>query len=451
MNHIHLIGIGGISMSAIAELLLHQGVKISGSDIENSNIIEKLKSHGAEVFIGHSTSNIKNPDLVVYTAAVHEDNPERVEASRLNIPQIDRAEILGSIMSRYDTPVAISGSHGKTTTTSMLSIFLENSGFDPTILVGGELDEIGGNVKIGKSQYFITEACEYVESFLKFKPFIGVILNIDVDHLDYFQDLEHIKSSFKKFASLMPSNGFLIACGDDSNTMDITEDLACNVVTFGIENSCDYKAENIIFNKLGYPSFEVFHSGAKLGDFELKVRGIHNVYNTLASIAIAHILGMSNNQLVDSAKLYKGIHRRFEFKGNVKGAEIYDDYAHHPVEIKATLSAAKKFAKGDIWCIFQPHTYTRTRSLLEDFSTSFDLADHLIMADIYAAREIDDGTIHSKNIIELTKHNIDSLYIQDFDEIAEYLYNSIKPKDIVITMGAGDIFKVADLLISEDS
>ncbi|MBN4067542.1 MAG: UDP-N-acetylmuramate--L-alanine ligase [Alkaliphilus sp.] len=451
MNHIHLIGIGGISMSAIAELLLHQGVKISGSDIENTSIIEKLKSHGAEVFIGHSASNIKKPDLVVYTAAVHEDNPERMEASRLNIPQIDRAEILGNIMSKYDTPIAISGSHGKTTTTSMLSIFLENSGFDPTILVGGELDEIGGNVKIGKSQYFITEACEYVESFLKFKPFVGVILNIDVDHLDYFQDLKHIKNSFKKFASLIPNNGFLIACGDDSNTMDVTGDLACNLVTFGIDNNCDYKAENVTFNKLGYPSFEVFHSGAKLGNFELNVRGQHNIYNTLASIATAHVLGMSSSQLVDSAKMYKGIHRRFEFKGKVQGVEVYDDYAHHPAEIKATLSAAKKFVKGDIWCIFQPHTYTRTRSLLEDFSTSFDLADHLIMADIYAAREIDDGTIHSKNIVELTKIRTDSLYIQDFDEIVEYIYNNIKPNDIVITMGAGDIFKVADLLISRYS
>ncbi|MGV8146038.1 MAG: UDP-N-acetylmuramate--L-alanine ligase [Alkaliphilus sp.] len=451
MNHIHLIGIGGISMSAIAELLLHKGVRISGSDIENSGIIEKLRAHGAEVFIGHSTSNIDSPDLVVYTAAVHKDNPERVEAKRLGIPQIDRAEILGNIMAEYDTPIAIAGSHGKTTTTSMLSIFLEHSGFDPTILVGGELDEIGGNVKIGKSQYFITEACEYVESFLKFNPVIAVVLNIDVDHLDYFQDLEHIKNSFKKFALLIPNDGFLIACGDDSNTMDITEGLDCNVVSFGIDNNCDYKAENITFNKLGYPSFEVLHSGIKLGDFELNVRGIHNVYNTLASIATAHILGIPNSKLVDVSELYKGIHRRFEFKGNIKGAKIYDDYAHHPVEIKATLSAAKKFAKGDIWCIFQPHTYTRTRSLLKDFSTSFDLADHLIMADIYAAREIDDGTIHSKNIVELTKNNIDSLYIQDFDEIVEYIYNNIKANDIVITMGAGDIFKVADALISRYS
>ncbi|MCD5415113.1 MAG: UDP-N-acetylmuramate--L-alanine ligase [Clostridiales bacterium] len=447
MKHIHFIGIGGIGMSAIAEILLDQGKKISGSDIEGSAIIDKLKTHGAEIFIGHSPTNIKHPDLVVYSAAIHKNNPERIEAERMNIPQIDRAEMLGNIIKEYKTPIAIAGSHGKTTTTSMLSTLLLHSNFDPTILVGGVLKEIGGNIKLGKSKYFITEACEYYESFLKFNPFIGVILNIDLDHLDYFNNLAHIKESFKKFASLIPSNGHLVACGDDPNTLDVIKDLPCKVVTYGINNNCDYIAKSISHNRHGYPSFEITLSGIKLGDFQLRVFGKHNVYNALAAISTAHILGVPSSELIDNIKLYDGIDRRFELKGKVNGAKIYDDYAHHPAEIRATLEAAKKIAQGNIWCVFQPHTYTRTKALLYDFASSFGLANRLIVTNIYAAREVDEGDIHSKDIIDLIKSDTYSHYIKDFDKIVDYLYNNIKPNDLVITMGAGDVFKVADKLV----
>ncbi|MBM7614772.1 UDP-N-acetylmuramate--L-alanine ligase [Alkaliphilus hydrothermalis] len=448
LRHIHLIGIGGISMSAIAEVLLKHGYRISGSDMKDSRILDKLRQHGAEVFIGHHEENVKNPDLVVYSAAIKENNSERQEAKKQGIPQIDRAEMLGLIMKKYDKAIAVAGSHGKTTTTSLLSLILEYARLDPTILVGGELEEIGGNIKIGESQHFITEACEYVESFLKFNPFIGIILNIDEDHLDYYKDIHHIKAAFRRFAELIPQEGFLVACKDDANVRDIYHDLNCQVITYGIKEDADVIAKNIEFNTNGFPSFEVQFKGENIGHFQLSIPGLHNVNNSLASIATAHILGISPTEIAQHIKVYKGIHRRFELLGEVKGAKIVDDYAHHPVEIRATLEAVQKYPHREIWCVFQPHTYTRTFALLHDFAQSFQQADHVIITDIYAAREVDEGKIHSSQLAELIKNHKDVRYMRDFEEIADFLYDNIQPQDLVLTMGAGDVNRIGDLLIN---
>jgi len=449
-EHIHLIGIGGISMSAIAEVLLKHGYRVSGSDMNDSKILSKLRNHGAEIFIGHHKDNIQNPDLVVYTAAVKEDNPERITAVELNIPIIDRAEMLGIIMKNYNKAIAVAGSHGKTTTTSLISVIMEYANLDPTILVGGELDEIDGNIKIGESEHFITEACEYVESFLKFFPFIGVIVNIDEDHLDYFKDINHIKEAFRKFANLIPKEGFLIANADDENVVEILHNINCNIITYGIKNNSTFVAKDIVFTKEGYPTFNVEFNGNDIGTFELNIPGKHNIYNALASIATSYILGVEPSEIGKHIKRFKGIHRRFDILGEAKGCKIVDDYAHHPAEIKATLEAAKNYPHRKIWCVFQPHTFSRTKALLNDFVSSFGDADHVIITDIYAARELDNGEINSEilaNMIKESSPNRDISYMKDFEEIAKYIYDNLEPGDLVLTMGAGDVYRIGDIIL----
>lgn len=450
IKHIHLIGIGGISMSAIAEILLTHGYKITGSDLSDSNLVHKLRSKGAEIFIGHSTNNVKTPDLIVYSAAIKENNPERIEGKKQGVPEIDRAEMLGQIMKKYNKSIAVSGSHGKTTTTSLISLLMEYSGLDPTILVGGELDEIGGNIKIGESQHFITEACEYVESFLKFNPFLAIILNIDEDHLDYFENLAHIKRSFEKFALGIPESGFLVANWDDENVKDICKNLKCNLLTYSINNAGDFKAKDITFSKEGLPSFYVEYLNETYGPFKLSIPGKHNVYNALAAISTLTALGVEINTLLEHVFKYKGIHRRFDMLGEVKAAKIIDDYAHHPAEIKATLEAATNYPHNRIWCVFQPHTYTRTKTLLDDFSKSFTLADQVIITDIYAAREQDMGEVTSLDLVNKINDFSKVHYISGFDNITEYIYDKLEPNDIVLTMGAGDIYKVGQMLVDKN-
>lgn len=449
IHHIHLIGIGGISMSAIGEILLRHGYHVTGSDIKESKMIDKLRAHGAQIYIPHHRDNVQGADLVVYTAAIKEDNCERRAATDLGIPQIDRAHMLGLIMKKYPRAIAVAGSHGKTTTTSLLSLIMENAHLDPTIMVGGELDEIGGNIKIGNSEHFITEACEYVESFLKFNPYLGIILNIDEDHLDYYRDIEHIKSAFHRFAQLIPKEGYLVANGDDVHVQEILHDLDCQIITYGIKGDWDFVAKDITFNDNGFPSFQVYHQGTHLGKFQLSIPGIHNIYNSLASIAAATLLGISPEEIIDYIKIYKGIHRRFDLLGEFNGVKVVDDYAHHPAEIRATLEAAQKYPHGEIWCVFQPHTFTRTIALLEDFSRSFKDADHVIITDIYAAREKDEGRIHSKRLAELIKDHPDVQYMKDFEEIVNHLYQNAKSTDLVLTMGAGDVYRIGEQLLEK--
>ncbi|SHH43002.1 UDP-N-acetylmuramate--L-alanine ligase [Caloranaerobacter azorensis DSM 13643] len=447
-KHVHFIGIGGISMSGLAEILLNAGYIVSGSDIKNSDIIESLKKKGAAIYIGHNKNNINGADLIVYTSAISKDNPEYTEAIKRNIVTVDRATFLGQLMRMYKSSIAVSGTHGKTTTTAMMSVILEHANLEPTILLGGVLDSIGGNVKIGKENIFLTEACEYKGNFLKFNPNISIILNIEEDHLDYFKDIEHIVETFANFAALLPRNGLLVINNDDINTPKIINKVNCNIVTFGIKNKSNYKADDISFTSNGFPNFRLIINDSKEYRINLKVIGIHNVYNALAAIATAHYLNIPINTIIEAIENYTGTHRRFEIKGSINGIKIIDDYAHHPTEIKATLNAAKKLPHNKIWCVFQPHTYTRTKALLDEFSESFYDADNVIIADIYAAREKDTGLIHSKDLADLLiNKGIKSLYIDNFKDIVNYLLKQANEGDIILTVGAGDIYKVAEMLL----
>ncbi|MCR8746016.1 UDP-N-acetylmuramate--L-alanine ligase [Romboutsia lituseburensis] len=449
--NIHFIGIGGISMSALAEICLNKGYKVSGSDANESYLLDKLRSQGANIFLGHKKEHISdNVDMVVYTAAVHDDNEELVAAKEKNKLTMNRAAFLGQIMREYKNSIAVSGTHGKTSTTSMLSTIFQYADLDPTILVGGNLSTIGGNVKIGNSDHFITEACEYVDSFLNFNPKISIVLNIEEDHLDYFSGLDEIKASFNKFGKLLPKDGHFIINGDDENTDDILHDVKASIVKYGRNTNNDAVIKNIDFNENGYGIFELEFKGENLGVFELSVPGLHNIYNATAAILTAYVSSIDLELIRDNIKSYSGVGRRFEVKGNYNDALVVDDYAHHPTELKATLSAAKKMKKANLWCIFQPHTYTRTKSLLNEFSEAFYSADKVIITDIYAARENDPGDIHSKDLVEkLYQNHVDVCYISKFEDIVDYLRDNIKPNDLVITAGAGPIYKVAEDLVSK--
>ncbi|HHV97118.1 MAG TPA: UDP-N-acetylmuramate--L-alanine ligase [Clostridiaceae bacterium] len=452
IKKIHFIGIGGISMSGLAEILFDLGYIVSGSDENKSSITDKLQSKGIDVFIGHNPQNIKNPDLVVYTAAVKDDNPELEKARALGIKTIDRATLLGEIMKKYPYSIGVSGTHGKTTTTSMISLIMLEAGLDPTIHIGGELDYICGTTKTGNSDYFVTEACEYKDSFLKFYPYIAVILNIDLDHVDYFKDIEQIMDSFVNYASHVKEGGCVIACGDDGNVLSILDRISAPVIIYGLNNkNCTWSAKDISFDASGYSSFTVLKDGREMETIKLYVPGIHNVYNSLAAIATCYRLGCSMAAIKKGLNKFTGTHRRFEEKGIFKGVKIIDDYAHHPSEIKATLKAAKSRGFSKIWCIFQPHTYTRTKSFLKDFASSFNDADTVIVTDIYAAREKDTGEIHSRILAEeINCVSGNAIYMSDFQSIANYIKDNVSTGDVVITMGAGDVYKVGDILLKEN-
>ena len=439
-------------MSGLAHIVLDRGLKVSGSDIQNSLIIEGLIKKGAVINIPHDKKNISHVDLVVYTSAVRKDNPEMVEAKMRNIPIMDRATFLGKIMKEHKYAIAVAGCHGKTTSTSMVSLVLKNANYDPTILLGGELDAIGGNVRIGKSPYFVTEACEYMENFLRFYPFIGVILNIGEDHLDYFKDINSIRKAFLKFAQLIPPEGFLILSSEDNYAMEIMEHVNCNIVTFGIDKNSTYMAKNIKYNNLGYPSFEVYKNKKNIGLFNLRIPGRHNILNALSTIAVCDSLSVSTDIINYSLLNFKGTHRRFEFKGSSNDITIIDDYAHHPTEIKVTLEAARKIPHKRIFCIFQPHTYTRTKLLLKEFAQSFTNADKIIITDIYAAREKDSGIVNSEdltNAINKSNKNENAFYIKKFNEIAEYIAKKAGPGDLILTVGAGSITELGPIILNK--
>jgi len=449
IQKVHFIGIGGISMSGLAEILKSRGYTVTGSDMKTSAIINKLEHMGIKTITGHSGENIAGADLVVYTAAIKEDNPELMTARLLGIPTMDRATLLGLIMKGYPGSIAISGTHGKTTTTSMISMILLEAGLNPTIHIGGELDAIGGTTHIGSNDYFVAEACEYYESFLKFFPHTAVILNIEFDHADFFKDLNHVTETFRKFVKLVPSDGYLIACADDDNTARILESASCRVVTFGMNaDRADWAAGNITFDEMGCASYTLIYKGCEVSSITLMVPGIHNVGNSLAAIATCRIAGCGYNVVKQALAKFGGTHRRFELKGTYDGIKVIDDYAHHPSEVKATLRAAKNCEQTRIWCVFQPHTYTRTKFLMDEFATAFEDADEILLADIYAAREIDKGEVNSEMLadkIQLTGKKVK--YFKSFDTITQHLKINAKPGDLIITMGAGDIYKVGEMYL----
>ncbi|MEE1013585.1 MAG: UDP-N-acetylmuramate--L-alanine ligase [Clostridia bacterium] len=440
-SHVHMIGIGGISMSALAHMLMDFGYRISGSDAKASNLTEDLAAAGAVIKIGQCAENIDHPDLVCYTAAISPENPELVQARALGVPVIERAELLGALMELYEYPIAIAGTHGKTTTTSMMSLVLLAADTDPTILVGGELPQIGGNFRLGEKKYLPFEACEYVESFLHFRPFLSIITNVEEDHLDYFSDISHIISSFRKFASLTSPHGCIIVCSDDKHVCEVVQNVEKKVISYGIKNiHADYTAKDIVVDAKGCASFTVLHQGKPLVDLTLSVAGEHNILNALAVTAAAEFLGLPMEAVQQGLKEFSGTKRRFEHIGKVNGCDIVDDYAHHPTEICATLTAAKSMDYNRIWTVFQPHTYSRTKSLLEDFAKVLPLSDRVLIADVYPAREKYDGTIHS---CDLAAKIPGAVYMSDMNAIARYLKANVAPGDLLITMGAGDVNKIA--------
>ena len=444
---VHFIGIGGISMSGLAFICLNLGYKVSGSDSASSYMTDKLTANGANIFIGHSASNIDNSyDLVVYTAAIRADNEELLAAQSNNIKTIDRAHFLGDLMKKYDNSIAISGTHGKTSTTSMLSTIYNYASLNPTILVGGNLNIINGNVQVGDSEYFITEACEYVDSFLSFYPKYEIILNIEADHLDYFKDINHIINSFERFASNLKPDGKIIANGDDENVRKALENFK-NVVYFGSNLNNDFIITNISLNN-DFSSFELKNGDTNLGEFKIQTHGIHNIFNSTSAIICSYIDGIDIDSIKNAIWTYTGVGRRFEFKGEKSGIRIYDDYAHHPSEIKATLSAIKPIEKNNLFVVFQPHTFTRTKLLLDEFSSSFQDCDYIIISDIYASREKDTGLIHSKNLVDKIKEHRDNVYyLGTFDEIINFLTSKLNNNDILVTMGAGNINQLAEKII----
>ena len=444
--HIHFIGIGGISMSGLAEILLGEEFKVSGSDAKESPLTDSLTKKGARIFYGQRASNITDDvELVVYTAAIYPDNPEYACAVEKGIPMLTRAQLLGQIMRNYDTPIAVSGTHGKTTTTSMISQILLEADADPTISVGGILPSIGGNIRVGQSETFVTEACEYTNSFLHFYPKISVILNIEEDHLDFFKDLEDIRHSFHQFAALLPSDGTLIINGDIDNYQEIYDSLDCNVITYGSSDMLDYSASNITYDEKGLVAFDLIKNGKVVDHIQLSVTGDHNVSNALASIATAELLQIPMETIKKGILSFSGTDRRFEYKGTFNGVTVVDDYAHHPTEIAATLKAAQHYPHNQVWCVFQPHTYTRTKAFFHEFAEALSHTDHLVLADIYAARETDTLGVSSAGLAEeARKLGTDAHYLPSFEEIEAFLKENCKSGDLLITMGAGDVVKIGE-------
>lgn len=451
MRHIHFVGVGGIMMSGIAEILIKRDYIVTGSDRDHSPMTDHLNKIGIKVTIGHFEDSVIGSDLVVYSSAVPEDNVELKNARALEIPLVSRAEMIGLIMPDFNTSIAVSGAHGKTTTTSMISTILDGSEFDATVLVGGISANLGSNVKIGDSSVMLLEACEYKENFLHFNHNVGVILNIDEDHLDYFEGLEHIIQAFIKFAKKIPENGVLVINNDDYNAKKIISHVNCDILTFGINTACDFQAKNITFNDSGHSNFDVYHQDELYGTFTLRFPGQHNIYNALAAIVSAYSMEIPQAIIVEAIKAYQGTKRRFDILGKYNDALVIDDYAHHPNEIKATLAAAKKMPNNKVRCIFQPHTYTRTNDLMLQFATAFNDADDIIITDIYAAREVNTLGIHAKDLVEEISHEKDNVkYIATFEEIVDFVKATSQADDIILVLGAGNIREVGELIVGRD-
>ena len=449
--HVHFIGIGGISMSGLAEILLEEGFTISGSDAKQSALTDSLAKKGATIYIGQKASNLSiRPALVVYTAAIREDNEEFKAAVDAGIPMLSRAELLGQIMDNYEKSIAVAGTHGKTTTTSMISQILLVAKADPIISVGGILEAIGGNIRVGGSEVFITEACEYTNSFLHFHPKYSIITSVEAEHLDFFKDIDDIRRSFHEFAGNTAHDGVLIINGQIAALDQITNNLSCSVTTYGLCENDDFYAKNITYNDHACGTYTLMHKTEDLGTVSLSVPGRHNVSNSLAAIALCLNLGLPLDVIKKGLLQFGGTKRRFEYKGTKNGITVIDDYAHHPTEVAATLTAARNYPHGRIICVFQPHTYSRTKAFLSDFARVLSMADIVVLADIYAAREKNTIGISSKDLLaELQKNGQESYYFPSFDEIEKFLSEKCINNDLLITMGAGDVYLIGEHLLQQ--
>ena len=452
-GRVHFIGIGGISMSGFAELLLNKGFKVSGSDAHKSKITEHLETLGINIVYSNVAENIPAEcDVVVYTAAVHPDNPELMEAKRRNIPCLDRAEMVGDIMLHYKRNISIAGTHGKTTTTSMMSLVLLAAGLDPTISVGGVLDAIGGNVRDGSLNNMVIESCEYTDSFLKFHPTHAIITNIEAEHLDYFKNLETERDSYRKFTELLPADGLLVIGKEIPDHEALFKAVKCPVITYSNhDTSADYYASDISYNEYDCAEFTLMHKGEALFKVKLNVPGEHNVANATGVCAMALNCGIDASDIVKGLDTFTGTERRFEKKGVFGGVTVIDDYAHHPTEMEATLHAAQKYPHKTLWCVFQPHTFSRTISFREEICKALSLSDKIILVDIYAAREQDTGVISSRMLADdiKTKYGKDVYYFSSFDEAEKFLLINCVSGDLLITMGAGNVVKIGEDLLGQ--
>ena len=442
IKRIHFIGIGGSGMCPLAEILHSEGFEMTGSDMNEGETLDRIRSYGIKVYMGHRAENIEGAQLVVYTAAVKKDNPELVAAQEKGIPAIERSVMLGIVTRRYGRSIAVSGTHGKTTTTAMLSQLLIGSGFDPSAIIGGKLPYIGGNSYVGHSDIIVCEACEYVDTFLELDPFISLILNIDADHLDYFKTLDNIKKSFNKFAH--KTTHALVINGDDENVLEALADVDLPKISFGFRDTNDYYAANLRAVKGAYKEFDLMHNGEKLCDIALKVPGRHNIYNALAAASCAHYLGATPAQIEENLEAFTGVHRRFEILGAPGGITVADDFAHHPTELTATLSAAMEMDFRKVWAIFQPHTFSRTAILLDDFAKALSIPDVAIISEILAVRETNTYNIYNTDLGAKVEG---SLCIDTFEDITKYIVENAQDGDLVLTLGGGNVYMCANMIL----
>lgn len=448
-KNIYFIGIGGISMSGIAVILKKWNYIVSGSNNVESAQTDWVTKQGIKVNIGQVAENINNDiDLIVYTAAIKEDNPELVRARELGIKCIERGEFLGELTRLFKNTIGVAGTHGKTSTTSMLALSFIEAGLDPSIQVGAVLDEINGNYRVGNSDYFIIEACEYHNSYHNFKQKSAIVLNIDDDHLDFFKNIGGVEESFEKYVSLLPSDGFLVINRDDERCYKLRNYTKAKVITVGKEDNADWYYKNVRYDDEGYPSFEVYNNKKYVDSISLQVRGEHNVFNCLCCIAMCNAYGVEIEAIKKAILKFTGAERRLEYKGMINGARVYDDYAHHPTEIRATFNGIKHMKYNKSWAIFEAHTFSRLKAHLKEFAESLTGFDNIIVMDIYPAREINIYNISEDDVInELDKLGKKAIHISKYEEIVDYLKEHVRKEDIVVTVGAGNVTKIADMLI----
>lgn len=439
-KHVHMIGIGGCSMSGLAGLLQQKGYHVTGSDRDASHKTEALEESGIPVAIGHRSENVNGADLVVYTAAIAPDNCERQEAERLQIPSMERATLLGQLMETYPQAIGVSGTHGKTTTTAMMSQAFVECGVQPTVHIGGELPALGGSTLLGGGDTFICEACEFNASFLQFHPTIAVVLNIDEDHLDFYKDIDQIELAFRRYVSLVPEEGWCVGCGDDPRVRRVMDKAICHTRSYGLEPFNELRAEQVQYDERGRAYFVATLFGHPLAEVQLAVPGEHNVLNALATIAVADLCQLPMTQVARTLSRFTGAHRRFELTGVVDGVTLYHDYGHNPTEIKNALRIAALQPHRTLWAVWQPHTYSRTKKLFDGFVGAFDAVDRVLMTDIYAAREQDPGDIRTEMLLTpMRQHGLTVEHTPSFDDTEAYLRAHWQPGDLVITLGCGNV------------
>ena len=445
VRKLHFVGIGGSGMCPMAEILHHKGYELTGSDINESDTLERIRSYGIPVAMGHRAENIGDAECVVYTAACKQDNPELVAAREKGIPTLERSVMLGLLARKFKRPVAVSGTHGKTTTTAMLTEILIQGGMDPSAIIGGKLPMLGANSRIGHSETMVVEACEYVDTFLQLHPAVSVILNIDADHLDYFKTVDNIVKSFHQFAS--QTSQLIVVNGDNERALESVKGIEnAKIVTFGMRETNDYYPTEMNEEDTACEDFTLTYHGEKLGRVNLIVPGEHNMLNAVAAAAVAHSLGVDPEKICASLGKFSGVHRRFEVLGKFEGVTVADDFAHHPTELNAVLTSAVRMGYNQVWAVFQPHTYSRTYNLLDDFAKALSIPHHVVMTEILAVRETNTYNIHTS---DLAAKIPGSVWFNSFEEIADYVMEHAKPGDLILTLGGGDIYKCANLIVEK--